>query len=259
MSTLVFISFLSLPLLLVCEYAESNFSDSLDMLEDKSLKIEDDSDLPSWSGDERGVMVLMNGDSFGAVGDEVSDDTKCIEESIHVKFDQESYTDEKVAHSSSIFQELLSCPYDEVSHAEEEDTIPDPIIPDPSSLNQDTAVSLTTHLSDNDETLENEDPPATDVPFSNNTSTSNPVESASGHQDHPVDQIIRNLHDGVRTRSRVSNNFCMLLSNWSRAQAVVAQSGLRCYPQIRAQQIQCLPLLDHHHHQCWYQTITGTR
>ncbi|CAH1454568.1 unnamed protein product [Lactuca virosa] len=56
----------------------SNFSDSLDMLEDKSLKIEDDSDLPSWSGDERGVRVLVNVDSFGAVGDGVSDDTKVI-------------------------------------------------------------------------------------------------------------------------------------------------------------------------------------
>ena len=46
------------------------------MLEDKSLKIEDDSDLPSWSGDERGVRVLMNVDNFGAVGDGVFDDTK---------------------------------------------------------------------------------------------------------------------------------------------------------------------------------------
>ncbi|CAH1450784.1 unnamed protein product [Lactuca virosa] len=78
MSTLVFISFLSLSLLLVCEYAESNFSDSLDMLEGKSLKIEDDSDLPSCSGDERGVRVLMNVDSFGAVGDGVSDDTEAF-------------------------------------------------------------------------------------------------------------------------------------------------------------------------------------
>ncbi|CAH1422908.1 unnamed protein product [Lactuca virosa] len=78
MSTLVFISFLSLSLLLVCEYAESNFSDSLDMLEDKSLKIEDDSDLPSWSVDKHGVRVLMNVDSFGAVGEGVSDDTKAF-------------------------------------------------------------------------------------------------------------------------------------------------------------------------------------
>ena len=65
-----------LSLLLVFEYAKSKFFDSLDMLEDKSLKIEDDSDLPSWSGDERGVRVLMNVDNFGAVGDGVSDDTK---------------------------------------------------------------------------------------------------------------------------------------------------------------------------------------
>ena len=46
------------------------------MLEDKSLKIEDYSDLPSWSDDERGVRVLMNVDRFGAVGDGVSDDIK---------------------------------------------------------------------------------------------------------------------------------------------------------------------------------------
>ncbi|CAH1420590.1 unnamed protein product [Lactuca virosa] len=48
------------------------------MLEDKSLKIEDDSDLPSWSGDERGVRFLMNVDIFGVVGDGVSDDTKAF-------------------------------------------------------------------------------------------------------------------------------------------------------------------------------------
>ncbi|CAI9259927.1 unnamed protein product [Lactuca saligna] len=135
----------------------------------------------------------------------------CIEESIHVKFDEESYTDEKVAHSSSIFQELLSCPYDEVSHTEEEATILDPIILYPNSFNQDTAVSSTTHLSDANETLENEDSPATDVPFSNKTSVSNLVELASGHQDHPVNEIIGNLHDGVQTKSRVSNNFFILI------------------------------------------------
>ncbi|CAH1453770.1 unnamed protein product [Lactuca virosa] len=73
---------------------KSNFSDSLDMLEDKSLKIEDDSDLPSWSGDERGVRVRVNVDSFGVVGDGVSDDTKafgdawkeaCFTDCIHEK------------------------------------------------------------------------------------------------------------------------------------------------------------------------------
>ncbi|CAI9273887.1 unnamed protein product [Lactuca saligna] len=134
---------------------------------------------------------------------------QCIEESIHVKFDEESFTDEKVAHSSSIFHELLSCPYGEVYHPEEEAIIPDPIVLDPSSVNQGTVVSTTTHLSDTDETLEAEGSPATDVPLSNNTSVSNPLASvsASEHRDHPADQIIGNLHDGVQ----ISNNFCIVI------------------------------------------------
>nr|KAJ0228423.1 hypothetical protein LSAT_V11C100038800 [Lactuca sativa] len=135
--------------------------------------------------------------------------TKCIEESIHVKFDEESYTDEKVTHSSSIFQELLSCPYDEVPHAEDEATISDSIVSVPSSLNQDTATRSSINSLGADETLEDEDSPATD-----NSSVSNSLESASvsEHRYHPVDQIIGNIHDGVRTRSRVSNNFCMYVN-----------------------------------------------
>nr|KAJ0209313.1 hypothetical protein LSAT_V11C400176430 [Lactuca sativa] len=64
---------------------------------------------------------------------------QCIEESTHVKFDEESYTDEKVTHSSSIFQELLSCPFDEVPPAGDEADSSDSIVPVPCSLNQDTA------------------------------------------------------------------------------------------------------------------------
>nr|KAJ0185610.1 hypothetical protein LSAT_V11C900471260 [Lactuca sativa] len=134
---------------------------------------------------------------------------QCIEESIHMKFDEESYTDEKVTHSSSIFQELLSCPFDEVPPTGDEADISDSIIPVPSSLNQDTAARSSNNSSGADETLEAEDSPATD-----NSSVSNSLESASvsEHRFHPVDQIIGNIHDGVRTRSRVSNNFCMYVN-----------------------------------------------
>nr|KAJ0223843.1 hypothetical protein LSAT_V11C200065320 [Lactuca sativa] len=76
-------------------------------------------------------------------------------------------------------KELLSCPYDEVPHAEDEATISDSIIPVPSSLNQDTAVRSSTNSSDADETLEAKDSPATDVPLNNNSSASNPLESVS--------------------------------------------------------------------------------
>ncbi|CAI9298231.1 unnamed protein product [Lactuca saligna] len=120
-------------------------------------------------------------------------------------------TKKNFAHSPSIFQELLSYPSDEVSHTEEEAVIPDPIIPDPSPVNQGTTISTTTFLSDADETLESENSPVTDVPFIDNSSASNSFESAPEHRDHPVDQIIGNLHDGVQTKSRVSNNFCIVI------------------------------------------------
>nr|KAJ0227041.1 hypothetical protein LSAT_V11C100046250 [Lactuca sativa] len=121
---------------------------------------------------------------------------QCIEKSIHVKFDEESYTDEKVTHSSSIFQELLSCPYDEVPHAEDEATISDSIVSVPSSLNQDIATRSSINSLGADETLEDEDSPATD-----NSSVSNSLESASvsEHRYHPVDQIIGNIHDGIHS------------------------------------------------------------
>ena len=77
MSKILFISFLALTL--VYGAAESGLSDSTETRKTKSMEIEDDEielwDLPSWSS-ERGIKVLMNVDSFGAVGDGVSDDTK---------------------------------------------------------------------------------------------------------------------------------------------------------------------------------------
>ncbi|CAI9261367.1 unnamed protein product [Lactuca saligna] len=81
-----------------------------------------------------------------------------------------------------------------------------------SLIRQNETLTARQLISDANETLETEDYPKTDVPFSNNTSVSNPLESTPGYRDHPVDQIIGNLHDGVRTRSRVSNNFCMYVN-----------------------------------------------
>nr|KAJ0188603.1 hypothetical protein LSAT_V11C900505350 [Lactuca sativa] len=134
---------------------------------------------------------------------------QCIEESIHVKFDEESCTNGKVIHSSSIFQELLSCPFDKVPLAGDEADISDSIVPAPCSLNQDFATKSSNNSSGADEILEAEDSPATD-----NLSVSNSPKSASvsEHRYHPVDQIIGNIHDGVRTRSRVSNKFGMYVN-----------------------------------------------
>nr|KAJ0208804.1 hypothetical protein LSAT_V11C400202500 [Lactuca sativa] len=117
---------------------------------------------------------------------------KADKESIHVKFDEESYTDEKVTHSSSIFKELLSCPFDEVPLAGDEADISDTIVPVPSSLNHDTAARSSNNSLGADETLEAEDSPTT-----NDSSVSNSLESASvsEHRYHPVGQIIGNIHD----------------------------------------------------------------
>ncbi|KAJ9549780.1 hypothetical protein OSB04_022323 [Centaurea solstitialis] len=80
MGKILFISFLALSL--AYGAAESSLSDSTDMRKIKRMEIEDNEielwDLPSWSV-ERGSRVLVNVDSFGAVGDGVSDDTKAFE------------------------------------------------------------------------------------------------------------------------------------------------------------------------------------
>nr|KAJ0190081.1 hypothetical protein LSAT_V11C800430260 [Lactuca sativa] len=134
---------------------------------------------------------------------------QCVEESIHVKFDEESYTDEKVTHSPSIFQELLSCPFDESPCAEEKSDSSDPIIPVPCPLSQDTTATSADNSLDADETLEAEDSPETD-----NVSVSISPKSTSviEHRDHLVNRIIGNVHDGVRTRSSILNNFCMYVN-----------------------------------------------
>nr|KAJ0204837.1 hypothetical protein LSAT_V11C500258600 [Lactuca sativa] len=185
---------------------------------------------------------------------------KADKESIHVKFDEESYTDEKVTRSSSIFQELLSCPFDEVPPAGDEVDTPDSIVPVPCSLNQDTAARSSNNSSGADEILEAEDSPAT-----NNLSVSNSPESASvsEHRYHHVDQIIGNIHDGVRTRSRVSNNFCMYVNFVSMILPDKIHTTLQDDDWIKAMQEE---LNEFERHKVWTlvprpsgKTITGTR
>nr|KAJ0212748.1 hypothetical protein LSAT_V11C400213150 [Lactuca sativa] len=141
--------------------------------------------------------------------------------------------------------ELLSCPYDEVPHAEDEATISDSIVSVPSSLNQDTATRSSINSLGADETLEDEDSPATD-----NSSVSNSLESTSvsEHRYHPVDQIIGNIHDGVRTRSRVSNNFCMYVNFISMILPDMIHSALQDADWIKAMQEE---LNEFQRHKVW--------
>nr|KAJ0210184.1 hypothetical protein LSAT_V11C400173380 [Lactuca sativa] len=185
---------------------------------------------------------------------------QCIEESIHVKFDEESYTDEKFTHSSSIFQKLLSCPFDEVPLAGDEADSSDSIVPVPCSLNQDTAARSADNSLGADEILEAEDSPATD-----NLSVSNSSESASvsEHRYHPVDQIIGNIHDGVQSKSRVSNNFCMYVNFVSMILPDKIHTALQDADWIKAMQEE---LNEFERHKVWTlvprpsgKTITGTR
>nr|KAJ0192955.1 hypothetical protein LSAT_V11C800440770 [Lactuca sativa] len=185
---------------------------------------------------------------------------QCVEESIHVKFDEESYTDEKVSHSPSIFQELLSCPFDEAPSAEDKTDSSDPIIPVPCSLNQDTAATSTDNSLSADETLEAEDSPETD-----NVSVSISPESASviEHRDHPTDRIIGNIHDGVLTRSSVLNNFCMYVNFVSMILPDKVHTALQDADWIKAMQEE---LNEFERHKVWTlvprpsrKTITGTR
>nr|KAJ0186081.1 hypothetical protein LSAT_V11C900483530 [Lactuca sativa] len=185
---------------------------------------------------------------------------QCVEESIHVKFDEESYTDEKVTHSPSIFQELLSCPFDESPCAEEKSDSSDPIIPVPCPLSQDTTTTSADNSLDADETLEAEDSPETD-----NVSVSISPESASviEHRDHPVDRIIGNIHDGVRTRSSVLNNFCMYVNFVSMILPDKVHTALQDADWIKAMQEE---LNEFKRHNVWTlvpipsgKSITGTR
>nr|KAJ0184754.1 hypothetical protein LSAT_V11C900488090 [Lactuca sativa] len=185
---------------------------------------------------------------------------QCVEESIHVKFDEESYTDEKVTHSPSIFQELLSCPFDEAPSAGDKTVSSDSIVPVPCSLNRDTAATSADNSLGADETLEAEDSPETD-----NVSVLNSPELASvtEHRDHPVDRIIGNIHDGVRTRSSVFNNFWMYVNFVSMILPDKVHTALQDADWIKAMQEE---LNEFERHKVWTlvprpsgKTITGTR
>nr|KAJ0186845.1 hypothetical protein LSAT_V11C900480300 [Lactuca sativa] len=157
-------------------------------------------------------------------------------------------------------KELLSCPFDEAPSAEDKTDSSDPIIPVPCSLNQDTAATSTDNSLIADETLEAEDSPETD-----NVSVSISPESASviEHRDHPVDRIIGNIHDGVRTRSSVLNNFCMYVNFVSMILPDKVHTALQDADWIKAMQEE---LNEFERHKVWTlvprpsgKTITGTR
>nr|KAJ0209273.1 hypothetical protein LSAT_V11C400206350 [Lactuca sativa] len=157
-------------------------------------------------------------------------------------------------------QELLSCPFDEVPPAGDEADTSDFIVSVPCSLNQDTAARSSNNSSGADEILEAEDSPATD-----NLSVSNSPESTSvsEHRYHPVDQIIGNIHDGVQTRSRVSNNFCMYVNFVSMILPDKIHTALQDADWIKAMQEE---LNEFERHKVWTlvprpsgKTFTGTR
>nr|KAJ0222487.1 hypothetical protein LSAT_V11C200097470 [Lactuca sativa] len=157
-------------------------------------------------------------------------------------------------------KELLSCPFDEVPPAGDEADSSDSIVPVPCSLNQDIAARSADNSLGANEILEAEDSPVTD-----NLSVSNSLESASvsKHRYHPVDQIIGNIHDGVRTRSRVSNNFCMYVNFVSMILPDKIHTALQDADWIKAMQEE---LNEFERHNVWTlvprplgKTITGTR
>nr|KAJ0200405.1 hypothetical protein LSAT_V11C600323740 [Lactuca sativa] len=157
-------------------------------------------------------------------------------------------------------KELLSCPFDEAPSAEDKTDSSDPIIPVPCSLNQDTAATSADNSLGAGETLEAEDSPETD-----NVSVSISPESASviKHRDHPVDRIIWNIHDGVRTRSSVLNNFCMYVNFVSMILPDKVHTALQDADWIKAMQEE---LNEFERHKVWTlvprpsgKTITGTR
>nr|KAJ0227737.1 hypothetical protein LSAT_V11C100025710 [Lactuca sativa] len=156
-------------------------------------------------------------------------------------------------------KELLSCPFDEAPFAEDQTDSSDPIIPVPCSLNQDTAATSADNSLSADETLEAKDSPETD-----NVSVSISPESTSviEHRDHPVDRIIGNIHDGVRTRSSVLNNFCMYVNFVSMILPDKVHTTLQDADWIKAMQEE---LNEFERHKVWTlvprpsgKTITGT-
>nr|KAJ0204523.1 hypothetical protein LSAT_V11C500235470 [Lactuca sativa] len=157
-------------------------------------------------------------------------------------------------------KELLSCPFDESPCAEEKSDSSDPIIPVPCPLSQDTTATLADNSLDADETLEAEDSPETD-----NVSVSISPESASviEHRDHPVNRIIGNIHDGVRTRSSILNNFCMYVNFVSMILPDKVHTALQDADWIKAMQEE---LNEFKRHNVWTlvprpsgKSITGTR
>ena len=180
--------------------------------------------------------------------------SKSIEESAHVKIDDDSYPSSRIDHPAYILDELTLCPSNEPS----EDLI-EPIVPDitPSA---DDSLPVTDEVSlddQHDDAMQNNDNVSTDdaVPESQLNLRTNP--------NHPLSQVIGDLTAGVRTRKQTSSNFCMFVNFVSMILPSKIQDAMQHADWIQAMQDE---LLEFKRHNVWTlvprpsgKTIIGTR
>ena len=182
-----------------------------------------------------------------------------VQESIHVKFEEDYYPKDSIEHPASILDELIKCPYasPSSSYLDEIRTVPTPPTEDEEQVNESV-----------DSGLQNSDIEA--IPQNANAeviSSVDPIYSDSPnliiHKDHPMSQVIGDFSSGVLTRSRATSNFCLYVNFLSLNEQKKIAEALLDADWIRAMQDE---LAEFERHNVWTlvprppgKTIIGTR
>ena len=143
-----------------------------------------------------------------------------IEESAHVKFNEDDFPHSPTDHPACILTELTQCPSDPPTHVNPENEIHEPYVETPEVPLQATLVDTEVHastppstpeapeLSNDSHDVSNPDPLISETdpesPLSSNDT------NLRAHRNHPLDQIIGDIRAGIKTRA--SSNFCLFVN-----------------------------------------------
>ena len=195
---------------------------------------------------------------------------RIVEESIHVKFDEDSYSPDQINHPPSILDELISNP-DDHDHLSEpiasnlpateeatEEATEDPII-NPTEEHAADSADETENPNDDQNVFGHYDFTHDDFVATEDEQLQNIRE----HRNHPLNQVIGDLHTGVQTRHKITSNFCMFVNFVSLIEPKKIDEALREADWIKAMQDE---LNEFKRHNVWTlvprpqgKTIIGTR
>ena len=196
--------------------------------------------------------------------------SQIIEESPHVKFEEDAFSSDAMDHPASILDELIYI-------SPEENLSSTIVLEEPSHSTSDTHAAGNqndTNTTDNvlDDNLAADEDPATDDPEIVIAVSPVPEDNQMTHHAphmsrtplyHPISQVIGDLASGVQTRHRVSNNFCMFVNFVSLMEPKKIHEALKDSDWIKAMQDE---LVEFERHKVWTlvprpkdKSIIGTR